>query len=96
MATTFMPIDVVSTTNQVVGNESDIERAPFVPFDGIDFYFEEITRRTAPHIPYLSRLVQRTTRQWSVCVVETCVAQKACKGLCRKEVDVLHNSNQDT
>ena len=47
MTTTFMPIDVVSTTNQVEGNESDIERAPFVPFDGIDFHFEEITRRTA-------------------------------------------------
>ena len=91
-----MPIDVVSTTNQVEGNESDIERAPFVDFDGINLWSEEITRRAAPRIPYLSRLVQRTTRQWSVCVVETCIAQKSCKGLCSKEVDVLHNSNQDT
>ena len=96
MTATFMPADVVSKTNPVAGNEADIERAPLVPFDGIDFYIDEITRRTAPRIPYLSRLVQRTTRQWSVCVVETCIAQKSCKGLCSKEVDVLHNSNQDT
>ena len=93
MTTTFMPIDVVSTTNQVEGNESDIERAPFVPFDGIDFYFEEIARRTAPRIPYLSRLVQRTTRQWSVCVVETCIAQKSCKGLCSKEVRIFEHAS---
>ena len=91
-----MPARVVSKTNQVAGNEGDIERAPFVPFDGLDFLIEEITRRTTPRIPYLSRLLQRTNRQWSVCVVETCVAQKSCKGLCSKEVDVLHNSNQET
>ena len=79
MATTFMPIDVVSTTNQVEGNESDIERAPFVPFDGIDFHFEEITRRTAS--------------QWAVGVIQPRIAQQACKGLCSKEVRIFEHAS---
>lgn len=93
MTTTFMPAHVDSTTNQVEGNVGDIEWAPLVPFDGIDFYIDEITRHTAPRIPYLSRLLQRTTRQWSVCVVETCVAQKSCKGLCSKEVRIFEHAS---
>ena len=82
MTTTFMPVDVVSTTSLVEGNESDIERAPFVPFDGIDFYFEEITRRTAS--------------EWAVRVIHPRIAQQACKGFHGKEVGVLHNSNSET
>ena len=93
MTATFMPADVVSTTILVEGNEGDIERAPFVDFDGIDLWSEEITRRTAPRIPYLSRFLQRTTRQWSVCVVETCFAQKSCKGLCSKEVRIFEHAS---
>ena len=79
--------------SQLLGNE---ERGGGAP-DYIDAANAACDRRDAAiRIPYLSRLLQRTNRQWSVCVVETCVAQKSCKGLCSKEVDVLHNSNQDT
>ena len=94
MTATFMPIPcVVSKTNPVAGNEADAGWAPLVPFDGVDFVFDEITRCTAPRIPYLSRLLQRTTRQWSVCVIETCVAQKSCKGLCSKEVRIFEHAS---
>lgn len=49
--------------------------------------------RDGDRIPYLSRLLQRTTRQWSVCVVDTCIAQQACKGLCSKKVRVLEHES---
>ena len=90
MTATFMPVDVDSTTSLVEGNESDIERAP----DYIDAANAALDRRDAAiRIPYLSRLLQRTNRQWSVCVVETCIAQQTCKGLCSKEVRIFEHAS---
>lgn len=95
MTTTVLPDPCVEIhINTVEGGRSfDAGWAPFVPFDGLDFLIEEITRDPAPRIPYLSRFLQRTTRQWSVCVVETCVAQQSCKGLCSKEVRIFEHAS---
>ena len=95
MTATVLPNPCVEIhINTVEGGRSfDAGRAP----DYIDAANAACDRRDAAiRIPYLSRLIQRTTRQWSECVVETCVAQKSCKGLCRQKVSVLHNSNTET
>ena len=78
MTATFMPLGVVSTTNRVEGNESDIERAPLVPFDAIDFYFEEITRRT--------------TSEWALCKQPGQGIQRDCMGSSHNSTETKTNA----